>query len=98
MRFGGWAWIQGVMSGEIAVGWGMSWDVSGQAEAGQSGQSGLSSQDIGPDQPAHEGQEQEQGAGETVQDTLATSWIIVHAISAGWGQHDLIDDLETLFK
>lgn len=32
-----------------------------------------------------------------VDETLARCWLIVHAVSAGWGQKDLVMDLEEMF-
>ncbi|WVF66849.1 hypothetical protein IAT40_001591 [Kwoniella sp. CBS 6097] len=34
---------------------------------------------------------------ESVDDTLAKCWLIVHSIATGWGQRDLLEELETLF-
>ncbi|OCF45067.1 hypothetical protein I317_01118 [Kwoniella heveanensis CBS 569] len=34
---------------------------------------------------------------ESVDDTLAKCWLIVHSVATGWGQRDLLEELETLF-
>lgn len=39
------------------------------------------------------------GADESsVDETLARCWMTVHAIAVGWGQHDLLEALDNLFK
>ncbi|WVN90422.1 uncharacterized protein L203_105658 [Cryptococcus depauperatus CBS 7841] len=35
---------------------------------------------------------------EAVDEMLARCWVVVHAIAAGWGQKDLLSDLQNLFK
>ena len=34
----------------------------------------------------------------SVDETLARCWMTVHAIAVGWGQHDLLESLDNLFK
>jgi hypothetical protein len=34
----------------------------------------------------------------SVDETLARCWMTVHAIAVGWGQHDLLEALDNLFK
>ncbi|WVQ78686.1 hypothetical protein IAT38_000773 [Cryptococcus sp. DSM 104549] len=52
----------------------------------------------GWDKLVRDKEEQEGGPEEAVDETLARCWVIVHAVAAGWGQRDLLDDLENLFK
>ncbi|WVQ94460.1 hypothetical protein IAU59_001539 [Kwoniella sp. CBS 9459] len=68
---------------------------------------------IGPQIPSdgtkNAGSESESGRGgvsedvekkarqENVDDTLAKCWLIVHSVATGWGQRDLLEELETLF-
>lgn len=33
-----------------------------------------------------------------IDETLARCWLIVHSVAAGWGQRDLLEDLEDMFR
>jgi hypothetical protein len=33
-----------------------------------------------------------------LEETLGRCWMVVHAVAAGWGQRDLLEDLENMFK
>lgn len=34
----------------------------------------------------------------SIDETLARCWLIVHSVAAGWGQRDLLEDLEDMFR
>ena len=54
--------------------------------------------EVGSDAP-HQPARRSPGYDETgVDETLSRCWMVVYAVSAGWAQRDLLEDLENLFK
>jgi hypothetical protein len=43
--------------------------------------------------------EEERDKGENgLEETLGRCWVVVHAVVAGWGQRDLLEDLDNMFR
>lgn len=89
MRVGGWRYILAVQSGEIGQEWKLGStpsrvrnSVRENGDNGDNGDNGVN----------------EVGDESGVDQTLMRCWLILTAISKGWAQHDLLQDLETLFK
>lgn len=99
MRVGGWRFIAAVTKGEIplsthdedgdsgSTAWqmGHKWKMA-REKASEQRMRGLEAPDPAFDQD-------ETGLDET----LARCWLIIHAVAGGWGQTDLLDDLEELY-
>jgi hypothetical protein len=103
MRAGGWRWIVAVTEGEVAptdsTADGQENGISdGSGNGGWVlGQRWKDARDVPPgssDMPAGGAGYDETG----VDETLARCWLVVHSVAAGWGQRDLLDDLENMFR
>lgn len=100
MRVGGWRWIRGVQCGEIDKTWfmGKRWTSPTSTRMGVE-EDEVELGDEGKEEERSRDEREEREERETsVDETLGRCWMIVHAIAAGWGQHDLVMDLENLFN
>lgn len=108
MRVGAWRWVEAVVSGEVGLPAGVTDDTEGsETQApwvlGARWKYGRDSREangeIGRDGKGEIGPNEREEYDETgVDETLARCWLVVHAVSAGWGQKDLVMDLENMFS
>ncbi|ORY29564.1 hypothetical protein BCR39DRAFT_532151 [Naematelia encephala] len=105
IRAGAWRWFEAVVRGQVDEGW--TW-ASGpelekrKGEVEEKGQGQIVSEEKGQlvsEEEKEKGQlkselEKEMG----VQAYLARCWMVVYAVAAGWGQTDLIGELEATFR
>jgi hypothetical protein len=84
MKVGAWQWIRAVTLGEITQDDG--WTFGERWKAARNARPSASG--IG-----ELAEDDETG----VDETLARCWIVVHAVAAGWGQRDLVQELHTFF-
>ncbi|WWC69012.1 uncharacterized protein I206_102948 [Kwoniella pini CBS 10737] len=96
MKVAGHRWITGVVGKDIGENWvlGNEWKVNSLKQTGDK---------VGIELSVERGKEDlEQNSDgcvseNRVDEVLARSWMIVHAVSAGWGQKDLLMELNSLF-
>ena len=84
MKVGAWRWLRAVQEGEITEG-----DIWTFGERWKSARNARTDGSVTGDLV----QDDETG----VDEMLARCWIVVHAVAAGWGQRDLVEELHTLF-
>ncbi|WWD16748.1 hypothetical protein CI109_101179 [Kwoniella shandongensis] len=82
MRVAGWRWIRGVVCRDVGEGWKLG--EKGWLKKRTQGGGGSSEDGVVIE--------------DTVDEMLARCWIIVHAVAIGWGQKDLLEELESLFS
>ncbi|WWC60009.1 uncharacterized protein I303_102572 [Kwoniella dejecticola CBS 10117] len=87
MKVAGHRWITGVVGKDIGENWVLGSDWKDQNEPQKQ-----------PDSTMQVNTNDESTNNDNrVDEVLARSWMIVHAIAAGWGQKDLLMELESLF-
>ncbi|WVR04024.1 hypothetical protein IAU60_001023 [Kwoniella sp. DSM 27419] len=96
MKVAGYRWVMAVVSGDASQAWQLGETWKGEREAQREVVPGRESgvpvaQAVGSDE------EERRRRLQSVDDTLAKCWMIVYAVAAGWGQKDLLMELETLF-
>jgi hypothetical protein len=111
MRVGAWRWVEAVMAGEVglpaggeggsegrdATPWvlGARWKYARDSREA----AGVTQEEMAIPYSLQKGPNAREEYDETgVDETLARCWLVVHAISAGWGQRDLVMDLEEMFS
>ncbi|WRT65473.1 uncharacterized protein IL334_002416 [Kwoniella shivajii] len=101
MRVAGHRWIMGVVAKDISENWilGDQWKNDIETNTNTTNEVEIEVDQIGPKIPLAEGKDKsKKDIGDNgVDQILARSWMIVHAVSAGWVQKDLLIELETLF-
>lgn len=87
MRLGGWRWVRAVTLAEVSEGWEWAGVDLGMGTAMGMGVG------KGPG-VGDEAESEEKG----VERVLGRCWLVVWSVAVGWGQRDLIDELEGMFK
>lgn len=109
-RVGGWRWVEAVMGGEVGLPSGartaegeesVPWVLGARWKYGRDSRevTGIAEKEMAiPAKEQIPSREREEYDETGVDETLGRCWLIVHAIAAGWGQKDLVMDLEEMFS
>ena len=83
MKVGAWRFIRAVSQGEIVEG--EKWVLGKRRKTVEDARrQGVDVGDVEEGEPG-------------LDETLARCWLVVHAVAVGWGQRDLVEELNALF-